>query len=92
MTHPTLYRAARAATAIASMAAFAAVFLQLPASGVLVVGLFCTLMLFATVWVGRLTELSMTEALGPSQAAPVPVLVTAVDGAASLPRPRPVYP
>jgi hypothetical protein len=85
MTYRMSHPAARAATAIVSMAAFGAVFFELAAGSVLAGALLCLLTLSAVLWASGRTRRSITAAI--DEAEPRPLTVTAVDSAVSLPRP-----
>ena len=88
MTHLVSYHSARAATAIVSTAAFGAVFFEPPAGAVLGVVLLCLSMLLAAALIARQRRRSLTELAVAVAARPRPLLATAIDGAASLPRRR----
>ncbi len=87
MTHRMSHPAARAATAIVSMAAFGAVFFDLAAGSVLAVALLCLLTLSAVLWVSGRTRRSITEEIAAAE--PRPPRLTAVD--AAVPPPRPAW-
>jgi hypothetical protein len=87
MTHPMSHPAARAATAIVSMAVFGAVFFDLAAGSVLAVALLCLLTLSAVLWTSRRTRRAITAAIAAVESEPRPLLATAIDSSVSLPPP-----